>query len=110
MSPRKALLLTASAAVFAAFAGGALAQDRGDPARGYAYASRNCTECHEIEAGHYDSPRLEAPPFEDIANARGMSEIALFPFFQTAHVSMPLFVVAPDDIRDLTAYILSLRE
>ena len=90
-------------------AGPAAAQERGDPARGEVLANENCADCHEIRKGHYDSPLFVAPPFEDIANARNMSEIALFPFFQTPHVSMPNLVVTPDEIRDLTAYIMTLR-
>ena len=46
----------------------------------------------------------------EIANSGEMSEIALIPFFQTSHETMPNFVVPADSIRDLTAYILSLKE
>ena len=105
---KRSLILLGSAAFV--LAGGAIAQERGDAVRGHAFAERNCSECHEIAAGHYDSPVMEAPPFEDIANAPNMSAIALFPFFQTSHVLMPNYKVASDDIRDLTAYILSLRD
>ncbi len=87
----------------------ALAQERGDTARGQAYAEANCAECHEVRAGHYDSPWPESPPFEDIANDPGMTELALFAFFRTPHPSMPNLIVPPDDIADLTAYLLSMR-
>jgi mono/diheme cytochrome c family protein len=87
----------------------AIAQEKGDAARGQAFARANCAECHAIAPDQRPSPLAKAPPFSDIANARGMSEIALFPFFQTPHVSMPNFVIAPDDIRDVTAYLMTLR-
>ncbi len=90
--------------------GAARAQERGDPERGLAYAEANCSECHEVRRGRYDSPLLESPPFEDIANAVGMSEIALFAFFRTPHPNMPNFVVPPEDIADLTAYLLGMRD
>lgn len=88
----------------------ALAQQRGDPTLGLAYAEVNCAECHETRAGHYDSPIFEAPPFEDIANDVGMTELALYAFFRTPHPNMPNLIVPPADIADLTAYLLSLRD
>ena len=47
-----------------------LAQEAGDPGAGYAYATKNCTECHAIEPGDYESPLYEAPGFEEVANVR----------------------------------------
>ncbi len=88
----------------------AAAQPVGDVERGLAYAEANCSECHETRAGHYDSPWPESPPFEDIANDAGMTELALFAFFRTPHPNMPNFIVPPEDIADLTAYLLSMRD
>ncbi len=92
-------------------AGPALAQDqeRGDAERGRAYAEANCAECHQTERGYFDSPNPEAPTFQDIADAEGMSAIALYPFFRTPHKDMPNFIVPPADIADLTAYLMSIR-
>ena len=92
-------------------AGPAFAQDqeRGDVERGLAYAEANCTECHAVQRGRFDSPEPDAPPFQEIANAEGMSAIALYPFFRTSHRDMPNFVIQPDDIADLTAYLMSIR-
>ena len=108
---RRSNLRCALAAAALLAAGSALAQDqeRGDRVRGLAYAEANCAECHEVRAGHFDSPLSDAPAFQDIANATGMSAIALYPFFRTAHRDMPNLVVPPDDITDLTAYLLSIR-
>lgn len=92
-----------------AIAAPALAQERGDPDRGLTYATANCIECHDVRRGHFDSPEPEAPPFQDIANDEGMTEIALYAFFRTAHPSMPNLVVPPADIADLTAYLISMR-
>ncbi len=84
-------------------------QEQGDAARGHAYATANCAECHQVERGQFDSPLPEAPAFQDIANAEGMSALALYPFFRTAHRNMPNLIVPPDDIADLTVYLLSIR-
>lgn len=87
----------------------ASAQEKGDAGRGEVFARNDCADCHAVLANQLVSPVVQAPPFVEIANAPQMSEVALFPFFQTSHVSMPNFVVAPDNIRDLTAYMLTLR-
>lgn len=85
------------------------AQDAGSPLRGFQYAVLHCAECHAIDIDDYESQLVEAPSFMEIANGGEMSERALIPFFQTPHELMPSFVVPADDIRDLTAYILSLK-
>ena len=91
-------------------AGTAIAQESGSPLRGFEYAAANCAECHAIDIDDRESPLFEAPSFMEIAESGQMSEIALMPFFQTSHETMPNFVVPADSIRDLTAYILSLKE
>lgn len=91
------------------FTGLAHAQESGSPVRGFEYALTHCAECHAIDIDDFDSPLFEAPSFMEIANSGQMSERALIPFFQTPHELMPNFVVQADDIRDLTAYILSLK-
>lgn len=85
------------------------AQESGSPVRGFDYALMHCAECHAIDVDDFDSPLFEAPSFMEIANSGQMSERALIPFFQTPHEFMPNFVVPADAIRDLTAYILSLK-
>ena len=90
-------------------AAAAAQEDRGDAAAGLAYANSVCSECHAVEAGDHDSPNSNAPGFDEIANTRGMSEMALVSFFQTPHPTMPNLVVPSNDARDLIAYILSLK-
>ncbi len=102
------LLLTAVMCSLASAAG--LAQEVGDPQAGFAYASEHCVQCHAIERNQFGSPFYEAPPFEEIANIRGMSDIALLSFFQTSHELMPNFIVPASDVRDLIAYIRSLKD
>jgi len=81
----------------------------GDPVRGLDYARANCAECHAVERGEHTSPFLEVPAFGEIANTPGMSELALFSFFQTTHPTMPDLVVPSADIRDLIAYLKTLK-
>lgn len=91
-------------------AGAAVAQEIGDPQAGREYAITNCTECHAVEAGDFDSPLYGTPSFQEIANTPGMSEIALLSFFQTSHPTMPNLIVPSSDVRNLIAYIRSLTE
>jgi len=88
----------------------AWAQEVGDPLAGFAYASAHCVECHAVGRNEFGSPVYEAPPFEEIANTRGVSEVALLSFFQTSHELMPNFIVPASDVRDLIAYIRSLKD
>jgi mono/diheme cytochrome c family protein len=99
-----------AALLWLAFAGGASAVELGDPEAGLAYARQNCSECHAVEPEEYEGPYSDIPGFEEEANTPGISELALVSFFQTPHPSMPDFMVPSADIRNLIAYILSLKD
>jgi tetratricopeptide (TPR) repeat protein len=85
-------------------------QDLGDAARGLAYARQVCATCHNVLRTGGPSPNRQAPPFTRIANTPGMSVTALTVWSRTTHPTMPNLVIPPDDMDDLIAYILSLRE
>lgn len=86
-----------------------IAQQSGDPARGRAYASRVCAECHAVDATPAPSPNTSAPSFFAVANTSGMTEMALGVFLFTPHRLMPDLIIPPADARDLISYILSLK-
>jgi mono/diheme cytochrome c family protein len=85
-----------------------LGAELGDPARGLAYAQENCASCHGVSAGQA-SPVFDAPTFEEAANTPGMTSIAITAWLNTPHENMPNFIVDPERIDDLSAYIMSLR-
>jgi len=89
--------------------GAVAAQDFGDVARGRTVANTVCAECHAVGKGQAQSPNLEAPPFEAIANVPGMTGIALSAAIHTSHRTMPNIVLPEADARDVIAYILSLK-
>jgi mono/diheme cytochrome c family protein len=99
----------ALAAALAAGAGGAAAQEIGQPQRGLAVAERLCADCHAITRKDAMSPNPAAPRFETIAASPGMSSTALNAALQTSHRSMPNIVLEADEMRNVIAYILSLR-
>jgi cytochrome c len=96
-----AVLLLGSAA--------ALAQESGDAERGHKLAKSNCVGCHGVDLADERSPLAKAPPFKKVAVTPGMSEYALMVWFRSPHQSMPDFIIATPDVRDLAAYIMSLK-
>jgi mono/diheme cytochrome c family protein len=77
--------------------------------RGLTLARRLCGDCHAIERGRTTSPNAEAPPFQAVADTRGMSVGALKVFFQTPHRMMPNLMLERADADDIIDYILSLK-
>ena len=90
------------------FSGHALAQDA-DIAAGKAYATEICAECHAIRQSEGNSPLLDAPSFQSVADTPGMTELALSVWLQTSHPTMPNIVLEQDDMRNVIAYIRSLK-
>ena len=88
---------------------GAAAQESGDRTKGLAVARDVCARCHAVEADEGSSVS-GAPTFRTIANAPDMSEIALSVLLRTPHKTMPNLTFEPDELRDVVAYIMSLRD
>lgn len=80
----------------------------GDASAGRDYAQRTCIECHS------ESRRAmgeTARSFEEIADTPGMTATALIVWLtSTPHPTMPNLIVAPDDARNVVAYILGLKQ
>ena len=88
---------------------GATAADPvGDPQAGYDYAARVCSGCHGISAE--PSPLPKATRFREVADRPGMTGIALRVWMETSHPTMPNIVVAKQDMLNVIAYILDLRD
>jgi mono/diheme cytochrome c family protein len=82
----------------------------GDPDKGLGLAQEVCAECHAIEKGDDVSPTALAPTFEAIATTPGMTPTALGLLLRTPHETMPNLVLSPDELVDVIAYILSLKQ
>jgi len=100
----------APAAILALVAVSAHAQ-AADVAAGHAFAREACSACHVVEP-EQQKPRLVVigPAFRDIANTRSMTTTALRVFLTTSHPKMPNLILTPQEIVDVSAYILSLRD
>ncbi len=85
------------------------AQNVPERLKGAAFAQQICAECHAVHAGQPRSPNGQAPTFETVAKTPGMTAIALTAILRTSHRNMPNIVLADDDLRNVIAYILTLK-
>jgi|SRR5579871_753713 len=85
------------------------ADDRGQIKRGHDVAVRICAACHAVERGPSRSPYRAAPPFEQIANTRAMTALALRVALQSSHPVMPNVRLKESERTDVIAYLLSLK-
>ena len=91
------------------FAAPVAAQEAGNPQEGAAYVQHYCAKCHAI-ADEDASPEPTAPRFKDVANTSGTTATALTVWLRTSHPTMPNIILAPNDIDNVVAYVLSLKE
>ena len=81
--------------------------------RGHAFAEKNCATCHSV-GREGSSPYQPAPPFRTLHlkyDVAGLAE-AFAEEIIVAHNGprqMPQFMLAPDEIDDLIAYLKSLE-
>jgi mono/diheme cytochrome c family protein len=85
------------------------AQDVPERLKGATLAQQICAECHAVQAGQPRSPNSQAPTFETVAKTPGMTAIALTAILRTSHRTMPNIVLADDDLRNIIAYIMTLK-
>jgi mono/diheme cytochrome c family protein len=71
-----------------------------------------CSDCHLVDPQERKSGRNSAPTFLSIARMKSTTEASLAAFLSTPHGrgGMPDLVLNRSEIRDLSAYILSLRK
>jgi mono/diheme cytochrome c family protein len=99
--------VSAAAAALVLLTGAAFAA--GDPAAGRALAERWCASCHLIGPGQA-AATTEAPPFATVAARAPDALAALAAFLADPHPPMPDFSLTRQEIRDLLAYIASLKQ
>jgi len=93
--------------VLAAASGVASAEELGDPQAGFECAQTYCATCHGISEEKSSLP--QAPRFRNVADQPGITATALQVWMQTSHPTMPNIIVAPNDMRNVIAYIISLK-
>jgi mono/diheme cytochrome c family protein len=86
------------------------AQEVGEPLVGQAFAQKVCAECHAVLGSQENSPNPKATPFKVVANTPGMTGTAIAVWLRTPHPTMPNLILAQNDLANLVAYILELRD
>lgn len=78
--------------------------------RGLALAQARCAGCHAV-ARNGISPNPESPPFDAVVNVPGLSRSTLERFLRDSHnyPEAMNFTIRRRDIRDLAAYMITLR-
>jgi mono/diheme cytochrome c family protein len=100
--------LTLAGTLLLALSSQAFAQEA-DIEAGAAYAEQVCAACHAVLPNETISPLPEAPPFQSVADTPGMTELALTVWLQSSHPTMPNIVLEQNDLRNVVAYIRSLK-
>ena len=96
-------------AVLFALSSAADAQEVGNAEAGHAYAKKICADCHAVERGEKESPYLDLPTFQAVADSPGITERALAVWLQNPHPNMPNFILPQADMDNVIAYIMSLK-
>ena len=78
-------------------------------ANGKAIAEIWCSSCHRINPEQRLTTSDTAPPFSSIAQLRSANPSSLTALLSTKHGGMPDLTLSRQEIRDLSAYILSLH-
>ncbi len=86
------------------------AAELGDIDAGLKFATQNCAECHDITSRNLMSTASGVPTFYVVANTSGISRTSLLVWMQSSHRKMPNLMVEDQDLDDVIAYILSLKE
>lgn len=103
------ILPTLFAATLVALIPAARAEEAGDIEAGHAYAKKICAECHAVERGEKESPYIDLPGFQAVADQPGITERALTVWLTNPHPNMPNFILPPADRDNVIAYIISLK-
>lgn len=112
---RKAWRSTAGRALAAALAfglsgGPASTEPMGDPVKGHALAKRLCSNCHIVDTDAAAATvSADVPSFAAVAALPGQSAERIAGRIVVPHPPMPQIELTRSEIRDLTAYILSLK-
>jgi mono/diheme cytochrome c family protein len=81
-----------------------------DQDAGRRIAERWCINCHRIDAAARGPANDAAPSFPAIAAMASTTAISLNVFLSSPHGRMPDYSLSRSEIRDVSAYILRLRD
>jgi mono/diheme cytochrome c family protein len=101
-------LLTTGSSIGLIAAG--LAEDLpGNIASGRFIAESWCTRCHQIDLDEL-APLPYPPSFVEIANMPSTTALTINVFLRTSHEVMPNYRLSREEIDDVVAFIMSLKD
>ncbi len=107
---RRRLAWLASLYMAASLAPGVVrAQPAGDADEGRRLATTWCSECHQVGSERLSRANDAVPSYQAIAAMPSTTAMSIRAFLSTSHQVMPDFNLTDAQIRDVAAYILSLR-
>ena len=111
MNPRVifSILVTALMCGSTAFAQSPGLSPADDPARGRIIANTWCSSCHLVEADENRTVLADVPTFTAIAQRLPSDAEVLAAFIIDPHPPMPDLGLSRQDIRDILAYISTLK-
>lgn len=71
-------------------------------------AERWCAQCHALEVNRV-SPNSKAPPFPQLAAEPSVTPYSLRVLLRSPHASMPNLMLNPEQMDEITEYIMSLK-
>jgi mono/diheme cytochrome c family protein len=77
---------------------------------GQTVAQTWCAGCHNIQPAPKIGQDYGPPPFVAIANSKATTRDSLETFLQVPHGRMPDYSLTRQEIRDVSAYIVSLKK
>ena len=102
-------LIVSICVIVTLLSGGEASAQQTRQSAGLTLARRMCSECHAVGRKVIPSPHLDAPSFNRIANTPGMTAKFLSVEIRRAHEMMPDINLNANEMRNVVAYILSLR-
>lgn len=83
--------------------------ESGDPIAGETLAREICANCHLVDKGQHGTSLDGAPAFQDLADDRAVTSLALRVFLRSPHEAMPDLILSRAETDDIVAYILGLE-
>lgn len=80
-----------------------------DPIHGQELAQRLCSNCHLVSVTQ-EQVNVDVPTFNEIANMQDQTEGSIMAKIVIPKHPMPVIPITKPELKDLAAYIMSLRE
>jgi len=81
-----------------------------DVAKGERLARALCVNCHQVADDPSSTVIADVPGFVEVANRRAMTREKIEAYVLSPHPAMPTIQFTRDELSDISAYIMSLRE